>query len=465
MEGAFLIGLIDAAARETTLFAAIWFLVGGLDDLAVDLLYLARRARLRLKRAVPESPEEAAEAVPGGRIIVFVPAWDESAVIGQMLHTTLARFGGGDYRIYVGTYPNDPATIGAVAEIAESDSRVRLVIGAAPGPTTKAACLNTLWRALVRDEVAEGAATLGVVLHDAEDLVHPRELAVYARELRRFDAVQLPVLPLRHPHSRFVSGHYCDEFAEAHAKQLLVRQALGAGLPLAGVGCAIRRDMLERIARRRGGAPFDSASLTEDYELGLTIQAMGGRTALVREPERPGGPPVAVRAYFPASFDAAVRQKARWMTGIALAGWDRVGWSAPREFGDHWMRIRDRRATLSMPVLAIAYCAVLMWGVSVATHGLAGSAVPGASVAIQWLIAANLTLLGWRLAMRAAFVRRAYGWREAAWSLPRVFVGNFVALLAARRAAFLYVRMLTGGVPLWDKTDHQFPGAAERAKA
>ena len=67
--------------------------------------------------------------------------------------------------------------------------------------------------------------------------------------------------------------------------------------------------------------------------------------------------------------------------------------------------------------------------------------------------------------MRAAFVRRAYGWREAAWSLPRVFVGNFVALLAARRAAFLYVRMLTGGVPLWDKTDHQFPGATERAKA
>lgn len=464
MEGAFLIDMIDVAAREATLFAGVWFLVGGLDDLAVDLLYLVRRARLRLKRPLPEAVVHA-DAVPAGRIVVFIPAWDESVVIGQMLRTALGRFGAGDYRIYAGTYPNDPATIGAVADVAEHDARVRLVIGSAPGPTTKAACLNTLWRALVRDEAADGTATLGIVLHDAEDLVHPQELAVYARALREFEAVQLPVLPLRHPRSRFVSGHYCDEFAEAHAKQLLVRQALGAGLPLAGVGCAVRRDMLERIAGLRGGAPFDSASLTEDYELGLTIQAMGGRTALVRQPESPGGPPVAVRAYFPASFDAAVRQKARWMTGIALAGWDRVGWSAPLQLGDHWMRMRDRRATLSMPVLAVAYCAVLMWGMSVTAHGLTGSAVPSASIAVQGLILANLALLGWRLAMRAAFVRRAYGWREAGWSLPRMFVGNLVALLAARRAALLYLRMLSGSVPLWDKTAHQFPGAAERAAA
>jgi adsorption protein B len=30
----------------------------------------------------------------------------------------------------------------------------------------------------------------------------------------RFDLVQLPVLPLVNPQSRWVSGHYCDEFAE-----------------------------------------------------------------------------------------------------------------------------------------------------------------------------------------------------------------------------------------------------------
>ncbi|WBY07058.1 hypothetical protein PIB19_16680 [Sphingomonas sp. 7/4-4] len=50
-----LITAIDAIAREATLFAAIWFLVGGLDDLLVDLIYAARRVRLRL-RSLPQRP-------------------------------------------------------------------------------------------------------------------------------------------------------------------------------------------------------------------------------------------------------------------------------------------------------------------------------------------------------------------------------------------------------------------------
>ncbi|MEI9850211.1 MAG: glycosyltransferase family 2 protein [Sphingomonas sp.] len=128
-----------------------------------------------------------------------------------------------------------------------------------------------------------------VVLHDAEDVVHPLELRVYADWLRRFDAVQIPVLPLRDPASRFVSGHYCDEFAEAHAKQLLVRQALGAGMPACGVGCAIRRDMLARIAAARGGAPFDAASLTEDYELGSPSARWAGAARWRACPRRRAG--------------------------------------------------------------------------------------------------------------------------------------------------------------------------------
>lgn len=206
-----LITAIDAIAREATLFAAIWFLVGGVDDLLVDLIYIARWINLR--PGLPIRPLSAQVDAPG-RIVVFVAAWDESCVIGQMLRAALARFEQSDYRIYVGTYPNDPATIAAVAAVAEQDARVRLVIGDVPGPTTKAGCLNTLWCALLRDEAAEGFATLGIVLHDAEDIVHPRELAVYAAWLQHCATVQLPVLPLPHPRSRFVAGHYCDEFAE-----------------------------------------------------------------------------------------------------------------------------------------------------------------------------------------------------------------------------------------------------------
>src|SRR3546814_1272935 len=66
-----------------------------------------------------------------GRIAIFVAAWDESRVIGAMLATALARIEHPNYRLYVGTYPNDRATIDAVIEVARRDARVRLEIGRA----------------------------------------------------------------------------------------------------------------------------------------------------------------------------------------------------------------------------------------------------------------------------------------------------------------------------------------------
>ncbi len=451
---------IDLVAREATLFAALCFFIGGIDDLLVDLAYgLGRIGRRRPDSAILHLP------VPPGRIAIFVAAWDESAVIGAMLRNALARFDHPDYQLYVGTYPNDPATIEAVAAVAAGDPRIRLVIGPLPGPTTKAGCLNSLWHALRRDEAQAGRPVIAVVLHDAEDMVHPLELRVFAHHLVDHAAVQIPVLPLPHPRSRFVSGHYLDEFAEQHAKVLVVRQALGAAIPFAGVGCAIRRDYLGRLAEARGGEPFDAGSLTEDYELGLAIAAMGGRTMLARVPEAPGGPPVAVRAYFPDTLEAAVRQKARWMTGIALAGWDRTGWSRAGHIGDHWMRTRDRRATLAMPVLALAYAALLLWAASYLGHLATHTRAADLNPLVATLLWANLALVAWRLVVRALFVRHAYGWREAAWSIPRIAASNIVALLAARRALFIYLRLLRGAKLHWDKTAHQFPDQTGSAAA
>jgi bacteriophage N4 adsorption protein B len=468
--GAIPIVVLDGAAHEATLFAAIWFMVGGIDDLFVDVIYGLRWivSRLPFGRRFPIRMSSSATAPTCARdlpaLAIFVAAWDESAVIGQMLRTALARFSYPDYRLYVGTYPNDPETVRAVAAVALADPRVRLVIGETPGPTTKADCLNAIWRAMLRDEAAEGARFAAVMLHDAEDVVHPLELQVVAGLLDRHAAVQLPVLPLRHPRSRFVSGHYLDEFAEAHAKVLPVRQLIGAGLPLAGVGCAIRRDFIDRIASSRAGAPFDASSLTEDYELGLTIGAMGGRTVLARVADGMGSV-VGVRAYFPASVPAAVRQKARWMTGIALAGWDRTGWGRATRIGDHWMRMRDRRATLAIPVLVVAYAALVLWGLAYGAHWVAALPLPALTPALAALLPVNVLLLAWRTAIRALFVGRVHGWREGLWSMPRVVVANYIALLAARRALFLYLAMLGGSGPKWEKTAHQFPDAPEQLTA
>ena len=236
-----------------------------------------------------------------------------------------------------------------------------------------------------------------------------------------------------------------------------VRCQIGACMPLAGTGCAIRVERLRDSATTRGGDPFDAESLVEDYELGLRLTDAGAHGCFARVREHAGGPLVAVRAIFPGELDAAVRQKARWMAGIALAGWDRTGWGPPAAWGDHWMRLRDRRAPLAMLVLAAAYLALLAWGASVAAHRLTGAPVPALSRPLLLLVGINTDLLAWRLLMRVAFTGRAYGWREALWSLPRFVVGNAVALLAAPRALLLYGRLLRGGPPSWDKTAHVFP--------
>jgi adsorption protein B len=440
------------------LFAATGLLIGGIDDVVVDLFFLRlrlhRRGRARRRfddLPVPRDP---------GRLAVLIPAWDEAGVIGAMLATACARIDHDDYRLYVGLYPNDPATIDAAAAVAVDHPRVTLVIGDRDGPTTKADNLNRLWAAALRDEAREGHPVKAIVLHDAEDVVHRDELRVFDALIDTHDVVQLPVLPLIKRGARLVSGHYADEFAEQHSCQLPIRLALGAAMPLAGTGCAIRRDMVAAIAAERGGGPFDETSLTEDYELGLRIGERGGRAIFARVAERGGtGALVATRAYFPDTIPGATRQKARWMIGIALAGWDRTGWSAARRWSDHWMRMRDRRAPMAVLVLAVAYVAVMAWGLRAALHWVTATPLPRDRLA-TWLLAATTGLLLWRLAMRCACTARCYGRREALWAVPRFFVGNIIALIAAPRALVRYAAMLRGAPTVWDKTRHDFPADA-----
>src|SRR5690606_27305429 len=70
--------------------------------------------------------------------------------------------------------------------------------------------------ALAHDEARHGFRARMVLLHDAEDLVDPAALSLLDRAMNDAEFVQLPVLPLVQRRSRWVSGHYCDEFAEAH---------------------------------------------------------------------------------------------------------------------------------------------------------------------------------------------------------------------------------------------------------
>ncbi len=236
---------------------------------------------------------------------------------------------------------------------------------------------------------------------------------------------------------------------------MVVRAAIGAGLPLSGVGCAIATEVLEALEQAHG-APFDYTSLTEDYELGLRAGALGFSACFARIVGADGAL-VAVRAFFPATVMAAVRQKARWMTGIALAGWDRIGWGRPAHVADHWMRMRDRRAIFAVIVLAAGYLSVVALALSGIGHLITGTAAPAVGPVLRLVLMVNAALLVWRLAWRALSTARAYGWREGLWAVPRAVVGNLIAMFAAVRAAGQYARILAGAAPRWDKTRHDFP--------
>ena len=446
--------LLVRVAAELALFSGVGFLIFALNDLAVDLIYFGRRfwRSATVYRRFPRAfAATMAEEVHDQRFIaIFIPAWDEASVIGAMLKSTLARLDYPNYRLFVGCYRNDPATTAAVESI--SDPRVQLVVVEEDGPTTKADCLNHIYDALLAYEL-EHKPAVAVVLHDAEDVVHPLELSIFNSLIDRAGAIQLPVLPLPDARSRWVSGHYCDEFAEAHTKELVVREAIGASIPLAGVGCAIARGPLSRVAALHEGTPFAGGSMTEDYELGLRLGELGLKTMFVRIPAVPGSRSVvASRGHFPGSFGEAVRQKARWLGGIALHGWDRLGWSGG--FGERWMRMRDRRGPIAALLLFCGYSAALLWSQMWVAEALGAPLQVTIDPALATLLWINLWLLLWRIAMRALFTGSDYGWKEGLLSIPRLVVGNLIAICAAARALSLYL----GKAPrVWDKTRHTFP--------
>ena len=446
---------LTRVAAELALFSAVGFLLFAINDLAVDFIYFSRWfwRSATVYRRFPRTfgtmlADRGAQQRP---MAIFVPAWDESAVIAAMLRSAVERLQYRNYRIFVGHYRNDPATLAAIASVA--DDRIEPVLVEADGPTTKADCLNHLYDALLAYELQQDEAVAAVVLHDAEDVVDPLELTVFNSLIERAALIQLPVQPLPDPRSRWISGHYCDEFAEAHTKELVVREAVGASIPLAGVGCAIARNPLAKLAAINEGYPFAGGSLTEDYELGLRMGELGFKTMFVRMPAVPGSRGmVASRGHFPSTFGEAVRQKSRWLGGIALSGWDRLGWRGG--MGERWMRMRDRRGPVAALLLLSGYIAAFLWSQLSLAEALGAPVQVGVDPTLSTLLWINLWLLLWRIAMRVLFTGSAYGWKEGLRSVPRLVVGNLIAIAAAARAVMLYL----GRSPLaWDKTRHTFP--------
>jgi len=349
------------ATKGVLIVVSACFLISGCDDFFVDLYHAVRTMCQRVfegRRPEAVTTTQLSDA-PEQPIAVMIPAWDEGSIIRQMLETNLARVDYGNLHIFVGTYPNDPATQREVEIVSRHYPNVHRIICPHIGPTNKSDCLNSVYREILAHEKAHGIRFEVFALNDSEDVIHPQCFKLFNRLVPRFDMVQIPVIPLEAPWWHFTAGHYLDEFAEIHGKEMVVRQSLTGTIPAAGVGCAFSRRALA-LAATDADELFSTDSLAEDYDLGMRLGALGLKQAFVRTAIRTeraisgarsdaSSAYIAIGEYFPSSFSAAVRQKARWIIGIAFQGWRKLGWRGNLRM--KYALLRDRRASSRMPPL------------------------------------------------------------------------------------------------------------------
>jgi bacteriophage N4 adsorption protein B len=443
---------LAAAFGAALLPLSVCLLASSLDDLVIDLLWLRR-----LIRRVPYNPPpEAAER----RTAILIPLWHEHDVIAGMLEHNLAAIRYANYEIFVGAYPNDAATLSAVRELESRHRRVHLALVPHDGPTVKADCLNWIYQYILLYEELNQDRFESLVIHDAEDLIHPESLRLINRHLSRSDMVQVPVLPLATPLREWTHGLYCDDFAQSQARDLQTRVEFGGFLPGCGVGTGFRRAALERLAEADSNQIFHPSCLTEDYENGLRLHELGSRQEflpLFRE----RGAPVATREFFPRTVRSAVRQRTRWVLGNALQTWQRHGW--PGTLRQKYFLWRDRKGLFGNP-LSLLCTGILLYGLlSLLASAVTGGpwrlshqihSVPGL-MPLCWL---NSLLLVERIAARSVTVARIYGWRFAAGVPLRMLWGNWINFRATERALFAFARALWLKEPLrWIKTQHAFP--------
>jgi adsorption protein B len=444
---------------------AVYVLLSGLDDLFLDAAFVYRWLALHSfgKPWFPWPTLQQVDAAPRRRIAIFVPLWHEHAVIGSMLERNIPATLYHAAEFFVGAYPNDFETVAAVRQAAQKFPRVHLALCPHGGPTSKADCLNWIYQNMLAYEVRHAVSFDVVVTHDAEDVIHPEELRWINYFAGSFDMVQVPVLPLATPLRQWVHGLYCDEFAEFQTKDIPVRQMWGAFLPGNGVGTGFSRAVLEKLAAAHANRVFDPACLTEDYENGWRIHALGCRQVFVPLRREAGGL-LATREYFPRTFGSAVRQRARWVMGIVLQSWERRGWQAPgRQL--YWLW-RDRKGivgNLLTPVLNVLFVyGALTWGVSriVGHPWVFGFRHP----ALKTLFSATFALSAFQMGVRALCSRRLYGWRFALGVPVRALIGNWLNCAATVKALALFAEARLRGHPLvWVKTEHAYPTAAALA--
>ncbi|MFV0934595.1 cyclic di-3',5'-guanylate-activated glycosyltransferase NrfB [Pseudomonas jessenii] len=461
---------------------ALLMFILGLDDLFIDLVYWTRKLirRWRIYEKFDRADEQRLYSIGEKPLAIMVPAWNEVGVVGEMARLAASTIDYENYQIFVGTYPNDAETQADVDAVCLHYPNVHKVVCARPGPTSKADCLNNVIDAILRFENDAKIQFAGFILHDAEDVISPMELRLFNYLLPAKDLIQIPVYPYAPEWHGFTAGHYVDEFAENHGKDVIVREALTGQVPSAGVGTCFSRKAISALLEDGDGIAFDVQSLTEDYDIGFRLKQKGMKCIFARysvtdpklaleQPwvfgmDRAFSQVICVREHFPRDLQYAIRQKSRWIVGIVFQGTKNLGWSSKGLL--NYFLWRDRRGLiaylLSFLVNILLVVLLAMWLVTViAPTAWRFPSILSDSTLLVGLLWLNGFMLLNRLFQRGWFVTRFYGLGEGLLSAPRMVWSNFVNFFANVRALRQVMEMGDSRRVAWDKTTHEFPALAE----
>lgn len=428
--------------------AAVWGFVAA-PDLAATVvrgLITAGVAALALFRlaalATPKAPARARGWTgPAPVYTVIAPLAREANVVADLVQS-LSRL----------DHPRDKLDIKLVIEADDAETLAAAraldlaptfeILLVPPGaPRTKPRALN---HALA---FAKGEF---VVIYDAEDRPHPRQiraaLDAFAAGGPRLACVQAP-LEWWNAAECWITRQLALEYAAQFHVILPALARWGWALPLGGTSNHFRRAALAAC----GG--WDPYNVTEDADLGFRLARDGWRTGMI-------APPTQEEAT--TTFPAWTSQRTRWLKGFMVT------------WGVHTRRplrlLRPRQLKAAAPLaLTIGLAAVsafihgplaLAAATALAVHAVAGAPLPVGPVEIATL------LLGYGAAAAAALVglRRA-GRRDLAldvfamplyWPLQTIAAARAVAQLATRPHH-------------WEKTAHgatrMTPPAARDAEA
>lgn len=418
--------------------------VSSIDDAFIDLMALGI-----VRRRVPQLDSTEANIPPTA---VFVANWHEEDVLGKMVEGNLARIQIPQVSLYLGVYPNDTGTLRVAQELeAKYPDRVKVIVNRLPGPTSKGQMLNEMFAQVFASDDAPEL----VVLHDSEDVIDARSFPVYAAYAQENDFIQAPVFSLNRGKNAMVASTYMDEFAERHTREMIVRDAVGAAIPSAGVGTCMTKRLIKHFLATRGQVLM-SGTVTEDYIFGIEAKRSGFKSAFaaISRNADEGLDFVATREFFPKTLEASIKQKTRWVYGINFEAFCKLGWQ-----GDPWdfyFFLRDRKGMVTsfLPPVSAALLGLMLLGYV----QLDDFPEPMGDVVLvsMWI---NLIALITRYVIRVYAGYEVYGkydWLGIAWRWPTALYINMAAVWRAWKT-FLGESQLATRPIVWSKTVHDIP--------